>query len=195
MKEKIEPGHLVIPDQFIDNTKKRDSSFFDDGVTAHVSMAEPVCPDLCDYLYDASIKSGATVHKNGTYLCIEGPQFSSKAESELYRSWNVDVIGMTNMPEAKLAREAEICYSTLALSTDYDCWHKGHEHVTVEDIIETLNTNVNMAKKVLKELFDNITEIRNCNCSESLKNSIITAAESITEDEKNKYGLLIERYT
>lgn len=194
MKEEIEPGHLVIPDQFIDFTKNRVSSFFEPGFVAHVSMAHPICGDLSDQIYKSCINSGATVHKDGTYICIEGPQFSSKAESELFRSWNVDIIGMTNMPEAKLAREAEICYSTLALSTDYDCWHEDHDHVTVEDIIEIMNKNVAMAKKVLSDLFNNLSEEMQCNCRESLKNAIITSKDSINENVKTKLGPIIERY-
>ena len=194
MKEKIEPGHIVIPHQFIDNTKHRCSTFFDDGIVAHISMANPVCLELADCLYNASITSGAEVHKGGTYICIEGPQFSSKAESELYRSWNVDVIGMTNMPEAKLAAEAEICYSTLALSTDYDCWYEGYEDVTVGDVIKILNRNIELAKKILKEVIKIIPSERKCGCKESLKNSIITSKESINEETKRKYNLFIERY-
>lgn len=194
MKEEIKPGHIFIPDQFIDQTKKRVSTFFDDGIVAHVSMADPVCNMLANQLSKASYDCGAVVHNGGTYICIEGPQFSTRAESELYRRWGVDVIGMTNMPEAKLAREAEICYSTLALTTDYDCWHQDHDHVTVEDIIEILNNNVSMAKKVLREVINNIPEKRTCDCCNALKYSLITDKDSITEDVKQRLSILIERY-
>lgn len=194
MKEEIKPGHIFIPDQFIDNTKQRVSTFFGDGIVAHVSMADPVCKMLANILSKASYDCGAVVHNGGTYICIEGPQFSTRAESELYRRWGVDVIGMTNMPEAKLAREAEICYSTLALTTDYDCWHEDHDHVTVEDVIQILSKNVNMAKKVLKEVVKSIPEQRTCQCRNSLEYSLITDKDSITDDVKQRLSILIERY-
>ena len=194
MKQEIAPGHIVIPSQFIDHTKKRESTFFGDGVVAHVSMADPVCNQLSQVLFNAAFDAGATVHKGGTYICIEGPQFSTKAESELYRSWNVDVIGMTNMPEAKLARESEICYATLALSTDYDCWHEEHDDVTVDDIIETLQKNVEMAKKIIKNVVGIIPEQKKCDCSTALSNAIITSTDEIKKSENEKIKLLIERY-
>ena len=194
MKREIAPGHIVIPSQFIDHTKKRESTFFGDGVVAHVSMANPVCNQLSQVLFNAAIDSGATVHNGGTYICIEGPQFSTKAESELYRSWNVDVIGMTNMPEAKLARESEICYSTLALSTDYDCWHEEFDDVTVEDIIETLMKNVEMAKTIIKNVVGIIPEVKKCGCSTALSNAIITGEDEIKKSDNEKIKLLIERY-
>jgi len=194
MKREIAPGHIVIPSQFIDHTKKRESTFFGDGVVAHVSMANPVCNQLSQVLFNAAIDSGATVHNGGTYICIEGPQFSTKAESELYRSWNVDVIGMTNMPEAKLARESEICYSTLALSTDYDCWHEEFDDVTVEDIIETLKKNVDMAKTIIKNVLGIIPEVKKCGCSTALSNAIITGEDEIKKSDNEKIKLLIERY-
>ena len=149
MREEIAPGHIVIPSQFYDHTKSRASTFFGDGIAAHVSMADPVCPSSPGRSTRPRFRAGATVHKDATYICMEGPQFSSRAESNIYRKWGVDVIGMTNMPEAKLAREAEICYSTLALSTDYDCWHEHHGNVTVDDVIETLMNNVALARKVI----------------------------------------------
>ena len=194
MKREIAPGHIVIPSQFIDHTKKRESTFFGEGVVAHVSMANPVCNQLSQVLFNAAIDSGATVHNGGTYICIEGPQFSTKAESELYRSWNVDVIGMTNMPEAKLARESEICYSTLALSTDYDCWHEEFDDVTVEDIIETLMKNVDMAKTIIKNVVGIIPEVKKCGCSTALSNAIITGEDEIKKSDNEKIKLLIERY-
>jgi 5'-methylthioadenosine phosphorylase len=194
MKNEIAPGHIIIPSQFIDHTKKRESTFFDGGVAVHVSMAHPVCPQLSQVLFNAAFDSGTPVHMGGTYICIEGPQFSSKAESELYRSWGVDVIGMTNMPEAKLAREAEICYSTLALSTDYDCWHDDFGEVSVDDVIETLLKNVNMAKIILKNIVDLIPREKKCGCSDALRNSIITVKDEIKNSNIEKIKLLIERY-
>ncbi len=195
MKEEIAPGHVVIPDQFFDHTKSRASTFFGDGIVAHVSMADPVCPELSDILYKASVDSGATAHKGGTYICIEGPQFSTRGESNIYRRWGVDVIGMTNMPEAKLAREAEICYGVLALSSDYDCWHEEHADVTVEDIIQVLMKNVELAKRIIKHAVPMIREQgRGCPCPNALENSIITTREAISEDAKTRLNLLIERY-
>lgn len=194
MKEKIAPGHVVIPNQFIDNTKKRDSTFFGDGIVAHVSMADPVCSNLSRVLFEASLDEGATVHMSGTYVCIEGPQFSSRAESEIYRNWGVDVIGMTNMPEAKLAREAEICYSTLALSTDYDCWHETHGHVSVGDVIRILAQNVELAKKIIKRAVKMIQTERKCNCVNALEHAILTSGEVIPENAKQKLEILIKEY-
>jgi len=194
MREDIKPGHVVIPSQFYDHTKSRVSTFFGDGIAAHVSMADPVCPVLSQALYDAALSAGATVHGNATYICMEGPQFSSRAESNIYRKWGVDVIGMTNMPEAKLAREAEICYSTLALSTDYDCWHEHHDDVTVDDIIETLMSNVALARKIIVNVLSGISGERECACPSSLENAIITSRDSIAPEVKERLGILIKRY-
>lgn len=194
MKEEIPPGDVVRPDQFIDFTKKRDSSFFGDGIVAHVSMADPVCPHLADSLHNVLQDMNAKVHKGGKYICIEGPQFSSKAESELFRSWGVDIIGMTNMPEAKLAREAEICYSTLALSTDYDCWHDGHDNVTVEDVIKILLQNTELAKEVIRNFVLAKSAEKKCNCNNSLRDAIITQPQAIDSESKEKYKLLIGKY-
>jgi len=194
MREDIAPGHIVIPSQFFDHTKNRVSTFFGDGLVAHVSMADPVCPVLSENLYAASNRLGATVHNGGVYICIEGPQFSSRAESNIYRKWGVDVIGMTNMPEAKLAREAEICYATLALSSDYDCWHDSHSDVTVEDIVQILAKNSELAKSILREVVDLIGEDRNCVCSNALQNAIITGKDSITEDAKERLRLILRGY-
>ncbi len=194
MREDIAPGHIVIPSQFFDHTKNRVSTFFGDGLVAHVSMADPVCPVLSENLYAASNRFGATVHNGGVYICIEGPQFSSRAESNIYRKWGVDVIGMTNMPEAKLAREAEICYATLALSSDYDCWHDSHSDVTVEDIVQILAKNSELAKGILREVVDLIGEDRNCVCSNALQNAIITSKDSITEDVKERLRLILRGY-
>jgi len=195
MKEEIAPGHVVVPSQFFDHTKGRASTFFGDGIVAHVSMADPVCPVLSGLFYEASIKSGApVVHKGGTYLCIEGPQFSSRGESNIYRKWGVDLIGMTNMPEAKLAREAEICYATLAFSTDYDCWHETHADVSVEDIIDTLKKNVELARRIIGEVVPMITETRDCICRNALQNAIITSDEAVSDEVKRRLNLLIGRY-
>ncbi len=194
MREDIAPGHIVIPSQFYDHTKSRASTFFGDGIAAHVSMADPVCESLSGVLYDAALSAGAAVHRDATYICMEGPQFSSRAESNIYRKWGVDVIGMTNMPEAKLAREAEICYSTLALSTDYDCWHEHHGNVAVDDILETLMNNVALARKIIIKALPGISEARDCACRRSLENAIITSRDSISPEVKERLGILIKRY-
>jgi len=194
MKEEIAPGHVVIPSQFFDHTKRRISTFFGDGIVAHVSMADPVCPDLSHALYKASKKAEATAHNGGIYICIEGPQFSSRAESNIYRNWGVDVIGMTNMPEVKLAREAEICYATLALSTDYDCWHEEHEDVNVNDVVMTLTRNVELSKRIIREVIPMIPDRRSCNCSNALENAFITSKDTISDEAKRRLGILIERY-
>lgn len=194
MKEEIKPGHIVVVDQFFDRTKSRPSTFFGFGIVGHVEFAEPVCPDLARVLYGAAKKADATVHMGGTYICIEGPQFSTKAESGIYRSWGVDVIGMTNIPEAKLAREAEICYATIALSTDYDCWHEEEESVTVDMILETLKSNVAMAKRIIKNAAPVIALPRGCKCPSALKHAIITDKEAIPETAKEDLSLLLGKY-
>ena len=194
MREEIEPGHIVIPDQFYDLTKHRKNTFFGEGVVAHVGFADPVCHDLFGVLADAGKKAGATVHKGGTYICMEGPQFSTRAESKIYRKWGVDVIGMTNATEAKLAREAEICYATVALSTDYDCWHETEEDVTVEAVIAVLMKNVETAKKIIKEAVSMMPAKRGCRCSEALKNAIMTKPELIPEKTKKDLELIIGKY-
>ncbi len=196
MKESIAPGDVVVPDQFIDYTKGRASTFFTDGVVAHVSMADPVCPVLADVLYRAARDVGANVHKGGTYLCIEGPQFSSRAESFLYRQWGVDVIGMTNMPEAKLAREAEMGYATLAFCTDYDCWHEAHYDVSVEEVLETLSRNVELAKRILERAVPMVPAEpgEGTVWSRALEGAIITDKDSIPDDVRERLELLIGRY-
>ncbi len=194
MKEHIHPLDLVIPDQFFDMTRRRVSSFFGGGIVGHVGMADPVCHDLAGALEKAARETGATVHRGGTYLCIEGPQFSTKAESRIYRSWGVDVIGMTNMPEAKLAREAELCYATLALATDYDVWHETHDTVTVEAVIANLLKNVVTAKEVLKRLIPAVGSPRTCACPELLKNAIITSAAAFDPTTRKALDLLIGKY-
>ncbi len=194
MKEHLRPLDLVIPDQFFDQTKRRVASFFGNGIVGHVGMADPVCPDLATALEKAARETGATVHRGGTYLCIEGPQFSTKAESRIYRSWGVDVIGMTNMPEAKLAREAELCYATLALVTDYDVWHETHDAVTVEAVIAHLLKNVVTAKEVLKRLIPAVGPPRTCGCQELLKNAIITNSKAFAPKARKDLDLLIGKY-
>ncbi len=194
MKEDIRPGDIVIPDQFYDHTKRRISTFFGEGIVAHVGMADPVCPDLSSILYNAGISVGTTLHKGGTYLCIEGPQFSTKGESYIYRKWGVDVIGMTNVTEAKLAREAEICYATLALVTDYDCWHESEEAVTVEVVIKVLKQNVETAKRIIKEAILKVTEKRDCLCVNALANAIMTPPKLIPKKTKENLKLIIGRY-
>ena len=194
MKESIRPLDLVIPSQFFDATKRRVSSFFGDGIVAHVGMADPVCPTVAAALEKAARATGASVHRGGTYICIEGPQFSSKAESRIYRSWGVDVIGMTNMPEAKLAREAELCYATLALVTDYDVWHEGHDAVTVEAVIQTLLKNVATAKDVLRRVIPALGPPRACPCPSLLKNAVITSPEAFPLDTRRRLDLLLGKY-
>lgn len=194
LKEEVEPGHILIPDQFIDNTKGRPSTFFEGGIVAHVSMAEPVCSVLSDCLREASIGCVETVHSGGTYICIEGPQFSTRAESHLYREWGASVIGMTAMPEARLAREAEICYSIITLCTDYDCWNEDHDDVQVSDIIEIMNKNVDAAKKILVAAVDIISDKRECSCVDALGCSIITSPERVTEETKNRLELIVKKY-
>ncbi len=194
MKEEIPPGMIVIPDQFIDFTKNRKSTFFDEGIVAHVSMAKPVSEKLSKVLYDSSKELDLNVQLGGTYLCIEGPQFSSLAESNLYRSMGVDVIGMTNMPEAKLAREAEMCYSTIALSTDYDCWHKEHESVTVEEVVKTMNENIANARLLVSRALNSIPREKDDYIANALKSSIISSIHSISEESKEKLSAIIRRY-
>ena len=189
MKESLQPGHIVIPDQFIDLTKRRISTFFDGGVVAHVALADPICPEEAAYLSNAVKKSGGTVHEGGVYLCIEGPQFSTRAESFMYRQWGVDVIGMTNLPEAKLAREAELCYATMALVTDYDCWHHGHAVVSVEAILSTLQKNVALSRRVIRTLVPNLPPDRSCACGSALKSAILTHA--IPPAARKRLGLLL----
>ena len=194
MKEELKPGHVVLPDQFIDHTKRRVSTFFEQGIVAHVAFADPVCATLSETLHQAATGVGATVHQGGTYLCIEGPQFSSRGESFLYRQWGVDVIGMTNMPEAKLAREAELCYATMALVTDYDCWHGSEESVTVEMILATLHNNVAQAKRILRAAVPSAQGAAKCPCGSALQYAIVTAPERIPAALRKKLKPLIGKY-
>ena len=194
LKEEIVPGMIVLPDQFIDFTKQRKSTFFDEGIVAHVSMAKPISEKLSSHLADACKLLDINFKMGGTYVCIEGPQFSSLAESNFYRSLGADVIGMTNMPEAKLAREAEICYSTLALSTDYDCWHEEHESVTVDQVIDTMNKNISNAKQILKTATDDFDLVKDSYIEKALKGSIISSLDSIKEDSLEKLSAIIRKY-
>ena len=195
MKEEIVPGHIVIPDQFFDRTQgKRASTFFGQGVAGHVQFADPVCPELVGVLCEAGQFAGATVHKGGTYLCIEGPNFSTRAESTIYRSWGVDIIGMTNLPEARLAREAEICYGTVALATDYDCWHDGHDDVTVEAVLEIIRQNVAMARNIIKHAAGALSSQPRCTCGESLKYAIMTDRDLIPAQTREDLEPILGKY-
>jgi 5'-methylthioadenosine phosphorylase len=197
LKEELRPMDIVIPDQFVDRTRQRSSTFFGDGIVAHVAFADPVCRDLCDVLEEAARSSiqGVAIHRGGTYLCIEGPAFSTRAESELYRSWGMSVIGMTNLQEAKLAREAEICYATVALVTDYDCWHPDHDSVTVEMVIDYLNRNVANAQKLILAAVERLARAeRRCKCASALRHAIITAPDKVSPEAKKRLRAIIEKY-
>lgn len=194
LKEELHPVDLVIPDQIIDRTKSRVNTFFGGGLVTHLSFADPFCPVLSGLLYQAASESGATVHMGGTYICMEGPLFSTKAESNLYRSWGADIIGMTALPEAKLAREAEICYATLACVADYDTWHETEETVTIDIAIANLLKNVATAKEILATLVSRIPETRECECATALERGIITARDLIPAQMKRDLNLLIGKY-
>jgi len=185
---------MVIIDQFIDRTKGRVSTFFADGVVAHVTFADPLCPVLRRILADSGKKVGARVREKGTYLCMEGPQFSTRAESSLYRSWGVDVIGMTNLQEAKLSREAEICYATIALSTDYDCWHETHDDVTIGAVLETLKKNVETARRMIREAVRMIGPNRACECVRALEHAILTERSRIPAETRKRLSLIAGKY-
>src|SRR5256886_1847386 len=193
-KEEYKPLDIVIPDQFFDRTKGRISTFFGRGLVAHVAFAHPVCADLSKVVADSAEKVGATVHRGGTYVNMEGPQFSTLAESKLYRSWGMDVIGMTNLQEAKLAREAEICYATLALVTDYDCWHPDHDSVTVDLIIANLMQNAAAAQKTIAGAVERISGPRACACKDALATAIITQAALVPEQTKKDLAPIIGKY-
>lgn len=195
MLEEIVPGHIVIPDQFIDRTNaKRVNTFFGNGVVAHIQFADPVCAELSGNLYDAALEAGATVHKGGTYICMEGPAFSTRAESNVYRSFGVSVIGMTNIPEAKLAREAEICYGVIALATDYDCWHESHEDVSIEAVLAIIKKNAETAKAIIRKTVGRIAAERACPCAAALTYAIITDRPLIPEEAKKRLDIIIGKY-
>jgi 5'-methylthioadenosine phosphorylase len=192
LRQEVAPGHLVVPDQFIDRTSQRPSTFFGKGLVAHVSLAEPFCKYLSGVLAQSAQQAGATVHRGGTYVCMEGPQFSTKAESKVYRSLGFSVIGMTNVPECKLAREAEICYASVALVTDYDVWHE--EHVTVEMVIGNLNANTANVKKLLNTVVTRVARERRCECASALQYAIITDRRKIPPALKKSLKPIIGRY-
>ena len=197
LQEQYAPLDMVIPDQFFDRTRARvhESTFFGEGIVAHVSFAHPVCNALGDVLQDACKAAEVNVHRNGTYVCMEGPAFSTVAESNVYRSWGMDIIGMTNLQEAKLAREAEMCYATLALVTDYDCWHPGHDAVSVETVIEYLNKNVRNAQMIMREAIKRLANTdRTCKCGSALKNAIFTAPDLWPPATTKKLDAIIKKY-
>lgn len=194
MRERYRPAEIVVPDQFIDRTRHRPDTFFGDGLVAHVSMADPVCEELRALLRDAAVAAGGTVHDRGTYLCMEGPQFSTRAESELYRSWGVDVIGMTNLQEAKLAREAEMSYATLAMVTDYDCWHESEEDVEVAEVLEVLERNAALAQEVVRRVVGEIDLGRPCPWTGSLRYAIITDPSSVPAATRERLEPIVGPY-
>ena len=193
-KQEIKPGDLLIPDQLIDRTRNRVNTFFGDGIVAHVAFAEPFCPVLSQVLYDSAQEVGAKVHQGGTFVVMEGPAFSTRAESRLYRSWGADLIGMTALPEAKLAREAEICYAIIGCVTDYDSWWEPGQPVTVDVILSTLHKNADTARKIIRLAVSKIPEKRSCDCATALGTAIVTAPELIPAEQKKKLDLLIGKY-
>ena len=194
LKQEYKPMDLVIPDQFIDRTRGRISTFFGRGLVAHVGFAHPFCGRLSELAFGSARTAGATVHQGGTYVCMEGPQFSTLAESQLYRSWGMDIIGMTNLQEAKLAREAEICYATIALVTDYDCWHPDHDQVTVEMIIANLTQNARMAQQVIAGAVAALPFERACECATALKHAIITRPDVVPDEVKRELAPIVGKY-
>ena len=195
LKEELKPLDFVVPLQFVDRTNQaRTHTFFDQGLVVHVGFSQPVCSDIAQKLYHAGKKVEVNIHLGGTYINIEGPHFSTRAESHLYRTWGMDIIGMTNMVEARLAREAEICYASLAAVTDYDCWHETEETVTVDVILDNLKKNVTNAKRVLQEVIPNIPSERLCPCSQALKNAIVTPQEFIPQEVKDKLEIIAGKY-
>jgi len=194
LKEEYRPADIVIPDQFFDRTKGRPSSFFGRGLVGHVGFAHPFCKILSGIAYESGKRAGATVHKGGTYVCMEGPQFSTLAESKLYRSWGMDIIGMTNLQEAKLAREAEICYTTIALVTDYDCWHPDHDSVTVEMVMSTLAKNAATAQQIIAGAVERLPYDRTCECASALKYALVTRPEMVPDQIKKDLAPIIGKY-
>jgi 5'-methylthioadenosine phosphorylase len=194
LKEELKPLDIVIPDQFIDRTRGRISTFFGRGLVAHVAFAHPICGIVAEIAAAAAGKVGATAHRGGTYVCMEGPQFSTLAESLLYRSWGADIIGMTNLQEAKLAREAEICYATIALVTDYDCWHPDHDAVTVDMVIATLMQNAKTAQQLIAEAVEALPAERSCSCGHALRSAIITRPDAIPSAVKKELAPIVGKY-
>jgi 5'-methylthioadenosine phosphorylase len=194
LKEQYAPLDLLLPDQFFDRTRGRISTFFGRGLAAHVAFAHPICRQLQGLVHGAALDAGATVHRDGTYVCMEGPQFSTTAESNLYRSWGMDVIGMTNLQEAKLAREAEICYVTIALITDYDCWHPDHDSVTVEMVVQNLQQNAAMAQQVIRGAVARLPVSRTCDCHRALASAIITRPDAVPEETRRELWPIVGKY-
>jgi len=194
LKEEHKPLDFVIPDQFFDRTRHRIDTFFGEGVVAHIAFADPVCAEMATVVQSACKKAGVTAKRGGTYLCMEGPQFSTKAESNVYRSWGMDVIGMTNLQEAKLAREAEICYVTVAMVTDYDCWHPHHDSVTVEQILAVLSKNAENAANVVRETVSALPKGRSCKCGSALAHAILTDRSKIPPATREKLKLILGKY-
>ena len=194
LKEEHKPLDFVIPDQFFDRTRHRIDTFFGDGIVAHITFGDPICPELAKAVEAACRKASVTGKRGGTYICMEGPQFSTKAESNVYRSWGADVIGMTNLQEAKLAREAEICYVTVAMVTDYDCWHPGHDHVTVDQVVAVLVKNADNAAKVVRETVAGMPSGRTCKCGSALAHAILTERDKIPAATRQKLSLILDKY-
>jgi 5'-methylthioadenosine phosphorylase len=195
LREDFAPLDIVIPDQLFDRTKMRPTTFFGDGLVVHISFADPFCPELSEVLYSAAQKAGARVHKGGTLVVIDGPQFSTKAESQIYREWKMDIIGMTALPEAKLAREAEICYAAIAMVTDYDVWHPSHDSVTVEMVVQNLLKNAEMGKRIVRYAVGEVPSAReHCPCPTALRDAIITARDHIPSKSRENLGLLLAKY-
>ena len=194
MKEEIKPGEVVVVDQFLDRTRTRPSSFFENGCVAHVSFADPVCPALRKVLVRSGKICGIKIHDGGTYVCIEGPQFSTRAESLLYKSWNVDVIGMTNLPEARLAREAELCYGTAALVTDFDCWRTHETSVDAAEVLTVMRQNINRAKDMIKEIVSQISSIQSCSCHSALQYAVVTQRDVMPKEARERLGLFLNKH-
>jgi 5'-methylthioadenosine phosphorylase len=190
----LAPTHIVIPDQLIDRTRSRVNTFFGNGLVAHIGFADPFCPQMSGFLHDAAQRSGAHVHRGGTLVVMEGPAFSTKAESRMYRQWGADLIGMTALPEAKLAREAEICYATVAMVTDYDVWHPDHDSVTIEMVVSNLLKNAENSKSIVRDVVHSLPDQRACSCGVALRDAIITARDRIPATVKDDLALLIGKY-
>jgi len=194
LKEEIAPGHIVFPDQFIDRTRLRESTFFGNGIVGHVQFGHPVCPEMSKALAQSAEGNNIVHYTGGTYICMEGPAFSTKAESNMYRSWGGSVIGMTNIQEAKLAREAELCFSTIALATDYDCWHESEEEVSVEAVLEVMRKNIETSKIILADIVERLPEERSCSCGDSLKFAILTSLDLVPQKTKDDLHPILARY-
>jgi 5'-methylthioadenosine phosphorylase len=194
LREEYAPRHAVVPEQFIDRTRHRTDTFFDGGVVAHAGFADPVCPALSDALEASARESGIAVHRGGTYVCMEGPQFSTRAESHLYRSWGADVIGMTNLTEARLAREAELCYATLAFVTDYDCWRESTEPVSVEGVLAVLSENAEGARRAMRAAVAKVAADRSCGCRDAMRYAILTDPKAIPEETRRRLLPIAGRY-